>query len=71
MKASKSATLIHEVTRAEHRIVIVKGDGTNVAGEWTALSNVASNGKYLAIVGESPLPQGVFTCTEQNHQVLS
>lgn len=68
---SAKQILVHEVTRSEHRIVIVKGDGTNVAGEWSALGDVAVNGKYHAIVGESKLPQGIFTCTDHAHQVLS
>lgn len=70
-KKRSTSTLIHEVTRSEHRIVIVKSDGTNVAGVWRNHLEVATNGKYHAIVGESDLPQGVFTCIEQQHQLLS
>lgn len=71
MKKKVRSTIIHEVTRAEHRIVVINPDGTNTCGVWRGLTEVATNGKLHAIVGESDLPQGVFTCSEQAHQVLS
>lgn len=74
MKKRKTlaSTLIHEITSTQHRIVNIKPDGTNDAGTWVGLHEIADlNNKHLAIVGESKLPQGIFTCTEHNHQVLS
>ena len=64
-------TVVHEVLEHSHRIVVHKQDSTCVAGAWAGLDKVATHKKYFAIVGESPLPQGVFTCNTVNHQVLS
>lgn len=71
-KSSKSqhATLIHEVNSTQHRIVRLHSDGTNEAGGWVGLHELADLGKFLAVVGESKLPQGIFTCSEHKHQLI-
>lgn len=71
MKKVGRPTIVHEVLEHSHRIVIHLADQTCDAGKWVSLSDIANLGKYYAITGESPLPQGVFTCSEQVHQVLS
>jgi hypothetical protein len=65
------STLVHEILERSHRIVLHKPDGTCEAGKWAGLDEVANLTKYYAVTGESTLPQGVFTCTDQAHQVLS
>ena len=64
-------TVVHEILERSHRIVVHKQDGTNVAGKWAGLDEVANQGKYFAICGEHTLPQGVFTTSSVSHQVLS
>lgn len=71
MKKVHYNTVVHEILERSHRIVLHKPDQTCEAGKWAGLDEVATLGKYYAVTGESPLPQGVFTCTEQRHQVLS
>lgn len=66
----RTLKVVHEVLRNEHRIVVIKEDGTVEAGEWVSTSQVANQGPYYAIVGESPLPQGVFTTKEVQHSLL-
>lgn len=68
MKGMK--VVIHEVYDDQHRICIFNEDGTSVVGDWALLKQVAVNGIYFSIVGESPLPQGVFTCREVPFQQL-
>ena len=63
--------VIHEVQATQHRIVIINEDSTNIAGEWVPSTEVATVGKYFAIMGESALPGGVFTVRTCAHQVLS
>ena len=65
------STVVHEVSEGQHRIVVLQEDGSNEAGQWTDASNVAVNGKYFSITGESALPQGVFTVKSVPHQVLT
>lgn len=71
MKTVHHNTIVHEVLEHSHRIVLHKPDQTCEAGKWAGLEAIATLDKYFAVTGESPLPQGVFTCTEQRHQVLS
>lgn len=56
--------VLHEVNSTSHRIIFINEDKTSEAGEWAPLAAVASLSDHFAIVGESPLPQGVFTCRE-------
>ena len=65
-------TLIHEHNpQGQHRIVLVKEDGTNEAGEWAETRVLATKGKWFANadVG-TPLPPGIFTVREASYQVL-
>lgn len=71
MKHRSTLTVIHEIQDSRHRIVSIKGNGTNDTGEWVSCTEIAQHGKYLAICGDSVLPQGVFTVHSINHQVLS
>lgn len=62
MKKPVGNTLIHETNEGQHRLVMLKPDGTNDTGEWVEQRQVAHlNETHFAICGESPLPQGVFT----------
>jgi hypothetical protein len=70
MGKKANVEVVHEVNESQHRIVILKPDSTNDAGEWVEHRDVAWNGKYFAVTGNSPLPQGVFTCSVVKHQVL-
>lgn len=65
------AVVIHEVLERQHRIITLHGNGTSEVGSWAGLSEVANQGRNFAVVGESVLPQGIFTCREVDHQVLS
>lgn len=62
--------VIHEVYDDRHRIVVCQEDGTNNTGDWAELRQVAHMDEYFAICGESPLPQGVFTCRNVPFQQL-
>lgn len=66
----KIKEVLHEVFRNEHRIVLLMEDGTVSDGKWTPIHLVANHKQFFAVVGESPLPQGVFTCREVEHRVL-
>ena len=65
------STIVHEVQDHRHRIVILNENGSNVASPWVSFNEVANNDKYFAIIGESELPQGVFTVRVVPHQVLA
>lgn len=71
MKQRKQAIIVHEILERSHRIVVHAPDATCSAGAWAGLDEVANHSKYYAVVGDSPLPQGVFTCSDQRHQLLS
>lgn len=66
----KVQSVIHEVLRGEHRIILFLEDGTTSDGSWTPISEVTKHKGYYAVTGESPLPQGVFTCKEVPHRML-
>ena len=63
-------TVVHEVNATQHRIVILNEDSTNEVGPWVPSTEVASMDKYFAVMGESPLPSGVFIARSCAHQVL-
>lgn len=66
----KVISVIHESNGSQHRIIVIRDNGTNVPGAWAEQREVAYLDGYFAIMGESPLPQGVFTCRSVDHQVL-
>lgn len=66
----KARAIVHEILSREHRIVLIQEDGTTDAGKWYPSHEVANHRQYFAVVGESVLPQGVFTTKEVDHQVL-
>lgn len=67
-----SLTLLHEQNSAgQHRIVAVADDGTNKAGEWAPIAELATLlDCYANADPASPLPPGIFTVREKPHQVL-
>lgn len=70
-KKAGGSTLVHEGNHeGQHRIVQLNADGTNEVGKWTEAHQIATYGKYFAISGDSPLPQGVFTTNTVAAQVL-
>lgn len=69
-KEGKIIAVIHEQTDSQHRIVFIHEDSTNTVGEWVELRQIAALKGHFAVVGESPLPQGIFTCRGVDHQVL-
>lgn len=74
MATKKSAPVfMHEIRDGQHRIVAVYGDSTNHAGEWVAITEVAYHDEeaLFAVIGEGVLPQGIFRCKVQPHQILS
>jgi len=70
MKRSSNSVIVHEVHLQQHRIVLVGEEQPSNAGQWFGLHEVAKHEQYFAVVGESVLPQGVFTAKVVNHQVL-
>lgn len=66
----KIESILHETSKTGHRIVLFLQDGTTNDGPWTPLHEVTRYKQFFAVVGESPLPQGVFTCKEVTHRVL-
>jgi len=63
---------IHEQSSAgQHRIVAVADDGTNKAGEWFPMAELATLLDLYASANPSlPVPPGVFKVKEVPHQVL-
>lgn len=68
-----SLTVIQEFNSAgQHRIVAVADDGTNKAGEWKPVAELATLlNLYANADPSSPLPAGIFKVSEQKHQVLA
>lgn len=68
-----SLTVIQEFDgHGQHRIVAVADDGTNKAGEWKPVAELATLLNLFANADPtSPLPAGVFTVKEKAHQVLA
>lgn len=72
LKRSGSKMIVHEHSGdGRHRIVTLSIDGTNEPGEWADARKLAQHGKLLANAEpDNGLPLGVFTVSEQSHQVL-
>ncbi len=70
MKKQVGNVVVHEVVNEQHRLVLLLADGTVEASEWIEVRHVANLKEYFAVVGESPLPQGVFTCRVVAHRLL-
>ena len=68
-----SLTLVHEITpEGRHRIVAIADDGTNKAGDWVPVADLATLLDCYANADPSnPLPPGIFTVKEKVHQVLT
>lgn len=66
----KIESVVHETSKTAHRIVLFMEDSTTDDGPWTPLHEVTKHKHFYAVVGDSPLPQGVFTCKEVAHRVL-
>lgn len=68
-----SLTFVHEQNpQGQHRIVAIADDGTNKAGEWAPVADLATLfDLYANADPASPLPPGVFKVREIKHQVLA
>jgi hypothetical protein len=68
-----SLTFIHEFNQhQQHRLVAVADNGTNDAGEWCHISEIAHlRDVYASADTKYPFGQGVFTIRDKAHQVLA
>jgi hypothetical protein len=71
-KAQLSLTTIHELNNCgQHRIVLVSSEGTNSAGEWFSVNELA---EHLAVWASADPTKGlpeIFTVRERSYQVLA
>lgn len=73
MKQPPAKVIVHELrNEGDHRLVIIKPDGTNIASEWARTTALA---QLLGFFGNNDpsngLPPGVFTVREVAHQILA
>ena len=68
-----SLTLLHEHNdKNQHRIVTICDDGTNKAGEWFPVAEVATFLDLYACADPNlGLPAGIFKVREVKYQVLA
>ena len=72
MSQKFSLTVLHELNpQGQHRIVTVGNDGTNSAGEWFAVTELATHLDLWASADPSKGLPEVFKVREVAHQVLS
>jgi hypothetical protein len=71
-QAKFSVTVVHELNNcAQHRIVTVGSDGTNSAGEWFSVNELATHLNLWASADPSKGLPEVFTVHDKAYQVLS
>lgn len=64
---------MHEFnSTGQHRIVVIKPDGTTDSSDWVEVRDLAVHGNLRANANpDLPLPSGIFTTSERAHTVLT